>query len=57
MDAIMFNLGMIVVPGIANKFATASSSKGIGALGPAAVIIRLFFFVITGFTHKDKIKA
>ena len=57
MDAAVFALGMIVGAGIAHNFAMASSPKGIGAFGPAAVIIGLVFCLIIGFTHRDKIKA
>ena len=57
MDAAVFALGMIVGSAIAHNFATASSAKGIGTFGPAAVIIGLVFCVIIGFTQRDKIKA
>jgi len=55
MDAAVFALGMIVGAGIAHNFATASSAKGVGAFGPAAVIIGLVFCLIIGFTHRDRI--
>ena len=55
MDAAVFALGMIVGAGIAHNFAMASSPKGVGAFGPAAVIIRLVFCLIIGFTHRDRI--
>ena len=57
MDAAVFALGMIVGAGIAHNFAMASSAKGVGAFGPAAVIIGLVFCLIIGYTHRDKIKA
>lgn len=57
MDAAVFALGMIVGAGIAHNFAMASSPKGIGAFGPAAVIVGLAFCLIIGFTNRDKIKA
>ncbi|HQP25836.1 MAG TPA: YedE family putative selenium transporter [Smithellaceae bacterium] len=57
MDAAIFATGMIVGAGIAHNFAMASSPKGIGAFGPAAVIIGFLFCLIIGFTQRDKISA
>ncbi len=57
MDAAIFALGMIVGAGIAHNFAMASSPKGIGAFGPAAVIIGLIFCLVIGFTQRDKATA
>ena len=57
MDAAIFAIGMIVGAGIAHNFAMASSPKGIGAFGPAAVIIGFLFCLIIGFTQRDKISA
>ena len=57
MDAAVFALGMIVGAGVAHNFAMASLAKGVGAFGPAAVIIGLVFCLIIGFTQRDKIKA
>ena len=57
MDAAIFAIGMIVGAGIAHNFAMASSPKGIGAFGPAAVIVGFLFCLIIGFTQRDKISA
>lgn len=57
MDAAIFATGMIVGASIAHNFAMASSPKGIGAFGPAAVIIGFLFCLIIGFTQRDKISA
>ncbi len=55
MDAGIFALGMIVGAGIAHNFATASSAKGVGAFGPAAVIVGLIFCLVVGFAMREKI--
>jgi uncharacterized protein len=57
MDAAIFATGMIVGAGIAHNFAMASSPKGIGAFGPAAVVVGLAFCLIIGFTQRDRINA
>jgi YedE family putative selenium metabolism protein len=57
MDAAIFATGMIIGAGIAHNFAMASSPKGIGAFGPAAVIVGFLFCLIIGFTQRDKISA
>jgi hypothetical protein len=57
MDAAIFATGMIVGAAIAHNFAMASSPKGIGAFGPAAVVVGLAFCLIIGFTQRDKINA
>ena len=57
MDAAIFAIGMIVGAGIAHNFAMASSPKGIGAFGPAAVIVRFLFCLMIGRTQRDKIAA
>jgi hypothetical protein len=57
MDAGIFALGMIVGAGIAHNFAMASSPKGVGAFGPAAVIVGLIFCLIIGFTMREKMEA
>jgi YedE family putative selenium metabolism protein len=57
MDAAIFAIGMIVGAGIAHNFAMASSPKGIGAFGPAAVIVGFLFCLIIGLTQHDKISA
>jgi len=55
MDAGVFALGMIVGAGIAHNFAIASSPKGVGAFGPAAVIVGLVFCLVIGFTQREKL--
>lgn len=57
MDAAIFATGMIVGAGIAHNFAIASSPKGAGAFGPAAVVIGLLFCLLIGFTQRDKVSA
>ncbi len=57
MDAAIFATGMIVGAAIAHNFAMASSPKGIGAFGPAAVVIGLLFCLVIGFTQRDKVSA
>lgn len=57
MDAAIFATGMIVGAAIAHNFAMASSPKGIGAFGPAAVIVGFLFCLVIGFTQRDKISA
>lgn len=56
MDAGIFALGMIVGAGISHNFALASSAKGVGAFGPAAVAVGLLFCLLVGFTQRDKMK-
>lgn len=56
MDAGIFALGMIVGAGVSHNFALASSAKGVGAFGPAAVAVGLLFCLIVGFTQRDKMK-
>ncbi len=57
MDAAIFATGMIVGAAFSHNFAMASSPKGIGAFGPAAVLLGLAFCLIIGFTQRDKINA
>ena len=49
-DSGVFVLGMIVGAGVAHNFGLASSGKGPGAHGPAAVIIGLVFCLVVAFT-------
>jgi YedE family putative selenium metabolism protein len=56
-DAAVFVLGMIVGAGFAHNFTFASSPKGPGAFGPAAVIIGLVFCIIIGFAMRERSKA
>ncbi len=53
-DAAVFVLGMIVGAGIAHNFGLASSPKGIGPHGVAAVIIGLLVCVFIGATMRQK---
>ena len=57
MDAAIFATGMIVGAAIAHNFAMPSSPKGVGAFGPAAVVIGLLFCLVIGFTQRDKVSA
>jgi uncharacterized protein len=54
MDAAIFALGMIVGAGIAHNFALASSAAGVGAFGPAAVLLGFAFCLAVGLTQKDR---
>jgi len=56
-DAAVFVVGMIVGAGFAHNFALASSAKGPGAFGPAAVIIGLIFCLLIGFAMRERSKA
>ena len=47
-DSAVFVLGMIVGAGFAHNFGLASSGKGPGAFGPAAVIIAHWWVFRTG---------
>lgn len=53
-DAAIFVLGMIIGAGFAHNFTLASSPKGPGEFGPAAVIIGLIFCLILGFSMKER---
>ena len=54
-DAAVFVLGMIVGAGFAHNFALASSPKGVGPHGIAAVIIGLVVCLLIGFTMRKKV--
>ncbi len=54
-DAAVFVLGMIVGAGFAHNFGLASSPKGVGPHGIAAVIIGLLICLFIGFTMRKKI--
>lgn len=56
-DAAVFVVGMIVGAGIAHNFVLASSAKGPGAFGPAAVIIGLIFCLLIGFSMRERVRA
>lgn len=53
-DAAVFVLGMIAGAGFAHNFAMASSPKGPGAFGPAAVIIGLIFCIVIGWAMRER---
>jgi YedE family putative selenium metabolism protein len=53
-DAAVFVLGMIVGAGFAHNFGLASSPKGVGSHGIAAVIIGLLVCLFIGFTMRKK---
>ena len=54
-DAAIFVLGMIVGAAFAHNFGLASSPKGVGPHGIAAVIIGLLVCLFMGFTMRKKI--
>lgn len=56
-DAAVFVVGMIVGAGIAHNFALASSAKGPGAFGPAAVVIGMVFCLLIGFSMRERSRA
>ena len=53
-DAAVFVLGMIVGAGFAHNFGLASSPKGVGPHGIAAVVIGLSVCLFIGFTMRKK---
>lgn len=55
-DAAMFVLGMIIGAGFAHNLSLASSPKGVGLYGPAAVIIGLLICLFIGFTMREKVE-
>jgi len=54
-DAAVFVLGMLVGAGFAHNFGLASSPKGVGPHGIAAVIIGLLLCLFIGFTMRKKV--
>ncbi len=54
-DAAVFVLGMIVGAGFAHNFGLASSPKGVGPHGIAAVFIGLAVCLFIGFTMRKKV--
>jgi YedE family putative selenium metabolism protein len=56
-DSGVFVLGMIIGAGFAHNFALASSPKGPGAFGPAAVIIGLIFCFLIGWAMRERSKS
>jgi hypothetical protein len=53
-DAALFVLGMTFGAGFAHNLSLASSPKGVGAFGPAAVILGLVVVSIIGFTMRQR---
>ena len=53
-DAAIFVMGMIVGAGFAHNFGLASSPKGVGPHGIAALVIGLLVCVFIGFTMRKK---
>jgi len=53
-DAAVFVMGMIVGAGFAHNFGLASSPKGVGPHGIAAVVVGLLVCLFIGFTMKRK---
>jgi YedE family putative selenium metabolism protein len=53
-DAAVFVLGMIVGAGFAHNFGLASSPKGVGPHGIAAVVVGLLVCLFIGFTMRGK---
>lgn len=56
-DAAVFVMGMIMGAGIAHNFGLASSPKGVGPHGIAAVVIGLIVCLFIGFTMRKNIKG
>jgi hypothetical protein len=56
-DAGIFALGMIVGAGFAHNFSLASSATGVGAFGPAAVIVGLLVCAVIGLTFREPATA
>jgi len=56
MDAAVFVMGMITGAAFAHNFSLASSPKGPGPFGPAAVIFGLVFCLIIGFAMREKME-
>jgi hypothetical protein len=54
-DAAVFVMGMIVGAGFAHNFGLASSPKGVGPHGIAAVVIGLIVCLFIGFTMRKKV--
>ena len=54
-DAAVFVMGMIVGAGFAHNFGLASSPKGVGPYGIAAVIIGILVCLFIGFTMRKRI--
>ncbi len=54
-DSAVFVMGMIVGAGFAHNFGLASSPKGVGPYGVAAVVIGMLVCLFIGFTMRKKI--
>lgn len=55
-DAAVFVLGMITGAAFAHNFSLASSSRGVGPFGPAAVIIGLAFCLLAGLMMRKAVR-
>jgi len=53
-DAAIFVMGMITGAAVSHNFSLASSPKGIGSYGMAAVIVGLAVCLFIGFTMREK---
>ena len=53
-DAATTILGLVAGGAFAHNFLLASSSKGVGAFGPVAVIVGLVFTLVIGFLMREK---
>jgi YedE family putative selenium metabolism protein len=53
-DAALFVLGMLGGAFVAHTYSTASSPAGVGAFGPAAVIVGLVFCLVVGLTMRER---
>ena len=56
-DAAIFVLGMVVGAGFAHNFGLASSPKGVGPHGIAAVVVGLIVCLLIGLTMREKMEA
>jgi YedE family putative selenium metabolism protein len=56
-DAGVFALGMITGAAFAHNFTLASSATGVGAFGPAAVIVGLVVCAVIGLTFREPLAA
>ncbi len=56
-DAAVFVLGMITGAAIAHNFGLASSPKGVGPHGIAAVAVGMIVCLAIGFTMRNKVKG
>jgi hypothetical protein len=55
-DAAVFVIGMIVGTAVSHNFGLASSPKGVGPHGMAAVVIGILVCLFVGFTMRKRIR-